>query len=97
MACKVHIGREFLAVPAEIRKTLRERLEKICEALIALGSRSALLRSLLQSSLAITIGSWLFRYEFEPVRSRVWWWRRSSGADPVAGRRVAGSGLLTAS
>jgi len=71
MACKVHIGREFLAVPAEIRKTLRERLEKICEALIALGSRSALLRSLLQSSLAITIGSWLFRYEFEPVRSRV--------------------------
>jgi hypothetical protein len=71
MACKVHIGREFLAVPAEIRKALRQRLEQICEALVTLGARSALLRSLVQSSLAITIGSWLFRYEFQPVRSRV--------------------------
>jgi len=71
VACKVHIGREFLAVPAGIRRTLRARLEQICEGLLALGSRSALLRSLVQSSLAVTIGSWLFRYEFEPLRNRV--------------------------
>jgi hypothetical protein len=72
MACTVHIGREFVAVPADIRKKLRERLHQICEALLSLRSRSStLLRSLVESSLAITIGSWLFRYEFEPVRSRV--------------------------
>jgi hypothetical protein len=71
MQCTVHIGREFLAVPADIRRVLRERLEQICKTLVALGSGSALLRSIAQSSLAITVGSWLFRYEFEPVRSRV--------------------------
>jgi hypothetical protein len=71
MACTVHIGREFVGVPLEVRRRLRERLREICQALVALGSRSMLLRSLVESSLAITIGSWLFRYEFEPVRSRV--------------------------
>ena len=71
MQCTVHIGREFVDVPAGIRRTLRERLRQICEALVALGSHRTLLRSLVQSSLAITIGSWLFRYEFEPVRNRV--------------------------
>ena len=71
MPCTVYIGREFLAVPAQIRKKLREQLERICAALAKLGSGSALLRSIAQSSLAITVGSWLFRYEFEPVRNRV--------------------------
>jgi hypothetical protein len=71
VACKVHIGREFLAVPREIRRRLRERLEKICAVLEALESRTAFLDSIAQSSLAITVGAWRFRYEYEPDRNRV--------------------------
>ena len=71
MGCSVHIGREFLRVPAAIRKKLRARLERICGVLEALESRNSLLDSLAQSSLAISIDSWRFRYEFEPVRNRL--------------------------
>jgi hypothetical protein len=71
MGCKVYIGHEFLGVPSLIRKRLRERLEKICAVLEALGSSTAFVDSLAQSSLAITIGSWRFRYEFEPARNRL--------------------------
>jgi len=67
----VHIGREFLRVPAAIRKKLRTRLERICGVLEALESRNSLRDSLAQSSLAISIDAWRFRYEFEPVRNRI--------------------------
>ena len=68
---KVHIGREFVAVPTRIMKRLRARLEKICADLEALQSRPTFLKSIAQSSLAITVDSWRFRYEFEPLRNRV--------------------------
>jgi len=71
VACKVHIGREFLAVPSQIRKQLRMRLEKICAALEALESRSVFVDSISESSLAVTVGAWRFRYEFEPGRNRL--------------------------
>lgn len=58
-------------MPTEIRKKLRARLEKICAVLEALGSRTAFVQSISQSSLAVTVGSWLFRYEFEPDRNRL--------------------------
>jgi len=45
--------------------------EKICAVLEALESRPAFLESIAESSLAITVGSWRFRYEFEPLRNRV--------------------------
>jgi hypothetical protein len=71
VGCKVHIGREFVAVPMPVLKRLRARLEKICAVLEALESRTAFLESIAQSSLAITVDSWRFRYEFEPVRNRL--------------------------
>jgi hypothetical protein len=71
MGCTVHIGREFLRVPATIRRKLRARLERICAVLEALETRNSLGDSLAQSSLAIRIESWSFRYEFEPVRNRI--------------------------
>jgi hypothetical protein len=71
MGCTIHIGREFLSVPREIRKKLRSLLEQICDALQALGSGSALIRSIHESTLAITVGAWRFRYEFEPRRNRL--------------------------
>jgi hypothetical protein len=71
MACEVHIPREFVAVPARIIKRLRAQLEKICAVLEALESRTAFLESIAQSSLAITVDSWRFRYEFEPLRNRL--------------------------
>jgi len=71
MACKVHIGREFVAVPTRILNRLRARLEKICAVLEDLESRPAFLESIAQSSLAITVDSWRFHYEFEPLRNRL--------------------------
>ena len=71
MGCTVHIGREFLAVPMQIRKKLRARLEKICAVLEALQSRSAFVKSISESSLPITVGAWHFRYEFERERNRL--------------------------
>jgi hypothetical protein len=71
VGCTVHIGREFVAVPMQIRKQLRARLQKICAVLEALGSRTAFVRSISESSLALTVGSWQFRYEFEPARNRL--------------------------
>jgi hypothetical protein len=71
MACTVHIGREFVAVPTRIIKRLRARLEKICVVLEGLESRPTFLNSIAQSSLAITVGSWRFRYEFQRVRNRL--------------------------
>lgn len=71
MGCTVHIGREFLRVPAAIRKKLRARLERICAVLEALETRNWLRDSLAQSSLAISIDAWRFHYEFEPVRNRI--------------------------
>jgi len=71
VGCKVHIGREFLTVPTQIRKKLRERLEKICAALEALGTRKAFIESVSESSMALTVGAWRFRYEFEPDRKRL--------------------------
>jgi hypothetical protein len=71
MACTVHIGREFVAVPTRIIKRLRARLEKICVVLEGLESRPTFLDSIAQSSLAITVDSWRFRYEFQPVRNRL--------------------------
>jgi hypothetical protein len=71
MACTVHIGREFVAVPTRIIKRLRARLEKICVVLEGLESRPTFLNSIAQSSLAITVDSWRFRYEFQPVRNRL--------------------------
>ena len=67
----MHIGREFTAVPSRIRKQLRMRLEKICAALEALKARSAFVDSISESSLAVTVGAWRFRYEFEPDRNRL--------------------------
>ena len=67
----MHIGREFRIVPAQIRRKLRERLERICGILEALDSRDTLLQSLAESSLAVTIDAWRFRYEFEPVPNRL--------------------------
>ena len=64
MACTVYIGREFVAVPTRIINRLRARLEKICVVLEGLESRQAFLESIAQSSLAITVDSWRFRYEF---------------------------------
>jgi hypothetical protein len=71
VGCTVHIGREFLGVPTQIRKRLRARLEKICAVLEALESRTAFVESMAQSSLAITVGTWRFRYEFEPQSNRL--------------------------
>jgi hypothetical protein len=71
VGCSVHIGREFFAVPAQIRKKLRARLEKICAVLEALESRTAFLESISESSLAITVDSWSFRYLFETKRNRL--------------------------
>ena len=71
MGCKVHIGREFLTVPTQIRRKLRERLEKICAALEAIASRTVFIESVSQSSMAVTVGAWRFRYEFEPDRNRL--------------------------
>jgi hypothetical protein len=71
MGCKVHIGREFTVVPNQIRKQLRTRLEKICAALEALKTRGAFVDSISESSLAVTVGAWRFRYEFEPDRNRL--------------------------
>ena len=66
----MHIGAE-LAVPTQIRKKLRMQLEKICAALEALKSRTTFVESISESSLAITVGAWRFRYEFEPDRNRL--------------------------
>ena len=66
----MHIGPE-LAVPTQIRKKLRMQLEKICAALEALKSRTTFVESISESSLAITVGAWRFRYEFEPDRNRL--------------------------
>ncbi len=71
MACTVYIGREFVAVPTRIINRLRARLEKICVVLEGLESRQAFLESIAQSSLAITVDSWRFRYEFERARNRL--------------------------
>ena len=71
VACTVEIGREFGIVPAEIRRKLRERLERICAVLDALPSRDTLVASLAESSLAITVEEWLFRYQFEPSAVRL--------------------------
>ena len=66
----MHIGAE-LAVPTQIRKKLRMQLEKICGALEELKSRTTFVESISESSLAITVGAWRFRYEFEPDRNRL--------------------------
>ena len=66
----MHIGPE-LAVPTQIRKKLRMQLEKICAALEELKSRTTFVESISESSLAITVGAWRFRYEFEPDRNRL--------------------------
>ena len=66
----MHIGAE-LAVPTQIRKKLRMQLEKICAALEELKSRTTFVDSISESSLAITVGAWRFRYEFEPDRNRL--------------------------
>ncbi len=71
MGCQVHIGQEFRLVPPHIRRKLRDRLERICAVLDALPSREALMESLAESSLAITVEEWLFRYEFEPAPVRL--------------------------
>jgi len=65
----VHIGPE-LAVPAQIRKRLKAQLEKSCAAIETLQSR-AFVQSISESSLAITVGAWRFRYEFELDRNRL--------------------------
>ena len=65
----MHIGPE-LAVPAQIRKRLKAQLEKICAAIETLQSR-AFVQSISESSLAITVGAWRFRYEFELDRNRL--------------------------
>ena len=71
MACTVHIGPEFASVPTRIRKRLRSLLEQICEGLQELASGSALIRSIRESTLAITVDAWHFRFEFEPRRNRL--------------------------
>jgi hypothetical protein len=71
MGCTVHIGPEFVSVPTDIRKKLRSLLEQICEGLQELGGRSALIRSIRESTLAITVDAWRFRFEFEPRRNRL--------------------------
>ena len=71
VGCEVHIGPEFKAVPSEIRAQLRTRLEQICAALEALKPRSVFVDSISESSLALTVGAWRFRYEFEPDRNRL--------------------------
>ena len=71
MGCQVHIGDKFKVVPARIRKKLRDRLERICAVLEALPSRESLVESLAESSRAITVEEWFFRYEFEPATPRL--------------------------
>lgn len=70
MGCNVHIGEEFRSVPERIRQRLRQQLSEICAALDTL-DRGPLLESLVQSSLAIHIGLWRFRYEFHAGRNRI--------------------------
>ncbi len=70
MGCTVHIGEEFRSVPERIRKRLQERLVEICAALNAL-DRGPLIESLVQSSLAVTVGIWRFRYEFNAGQNRI--------------------------
>lgn len=70
MECTVHIGEEFRSVPERIRQRLQGQLTQICAAINAL-DRGPLIESLLQSSLAITIGLWRFRYEFHAGRNRI--------------------------
>ena len=62
MACRVHIGSEF-RLPSTVRKKLTERLERICGVLDALDR--AFLESLAQSSLALSVEAWRFRYEYD--------------------------------
>ena len=70
MGCSVHIGEEFRSVPERIRKRLEERLAEICAALDSL-ERGPLIESLVQSSLAVSVGIWRFRYEFHAGRNRI--------------------------
>jgi len=68
MACRVHISPEF-RLPSTIRRKLREQLEHICAILDALDR--AFLESLAQSSLALDIQAWRFRYEYELAGNRL--------------------------
>ena len=68
MACRVIISSEF-RLPSNVRRKLRERLEHICAVLDALDR--AFLESLAQSSLALDIESWRFRYEYELAGNRL--------------------------
>lgn len=62
MACRVQIDAAF-HLPEGIRKRLRERLERICAVLDALDR--AFLESLAESSLALKLEAWQFRYEYD--------------------------------
>ena len=70
MGCTVHIGEEFRSVPERIRQRLQEKLAEICAALGSL-DRGPLIESLVQSTLAISVGIWRFRYEFHAGRNRI--------------------------
>ena len=71
MRYSVHIGREFVSVPSEVRVRLRWKLENICAVLETLGNQSPVMQSLIQSSLTIAVGKWRFRYELDDRNSRL--------------------------